>query len=87
VSDAHQDSGVGAQVVVTAPDDRVIGVGVLSSGRLQTGTNEAILTCEFTFAVNDVPDSERFYGVQVGGRQKHQFTRDRARKPLLVTVH
>lgn len=61
-SDIHK----GAQVTVTDPAGKVVGVGTLSAGTMKGhGVGRS---CLFNFAVGDVPTGLGFYGIEVAHR-------------------
>jgi hypothetical protein len=72
----YSDIKPGASVVVTNESGTTIAVGSLGPATATisgTGRNAVGDSCDFTFAIPDVPDA-KFYGVQVSHRGVVQFS-------------
>lgn len=73
----YSDIKPGASVVVTNETGTTIGVGVLDSATATIhgkGRNARAESCDFTFSVENVPVSAKFYGIEVSHRGVVQFT-------------
>ncbi|WP_307934785.1 hypothetical protein [Salinispora arenicola] len=78
----------GAQVVVTDSGGKTAGVGTLELGKVRADPElgEPFKVCEMPFEVTNVPDGERFYGVEVGRRGKVQFDDAQLNTTIRLTI-
>lgn len=67
--DGYSDIEGGASVSIRDAAGKTIGLGSLLKGK-SVGDN----TCAFFFTIKDVPDGEKFYGVEVTHRGVVQYT-------------
>ena len=66
-ADGYTDVSEGAQVTVKDGSGDTVGIGSLNPGVLSAKKGDLLITanCEFSFAVQDVPEGGRFYSVEV----------------------
>lgn len=70
----YSDIHPGAQVTVTDPAGKTLGVGQLDDGNDYGGG------CIFSFSVGGVPAGAKFYGIEVAHRGIVQFTEEAVRQ-------
>ena len=79
-TESYADLVSGAQVVVTDAAGKTIGLGRLDAGvRRERG-------CVFFFKVSGVPAGGEFYGVEVAGRGRVQYTAAQLTYPIRQTI-
>lgn len=73
---AYDDLVTGAPVVVTDNAGVTVGMGKLGDGdpELDPSDSTRAIACIFFFAVGDIPTGKGFYGIEVGGHGRVQFT-------------
>jgi hypothetical protein len=81
MSGGYSDINAGAQVVVTGAAGQT-----LALGHLQPGAYSDAPYCRFPFTVPQVPAGESFYAVEVTHRGKVQYTEERLRRPIDLTL-
>lgn len=72
-SSGYDDLASGANVVIHDADGKKVALGLLMPGKLQDDGS-----CEFSFEVEDVPDSGDLYAVAIGHRDPYDFKQSEA---------
>lgn len=75
------DIQAGAQIVITDGAGKTLAIGHLSEGGRVAPT-----VCAYRFVIDDVPDGEDFYAIEVAHRGKVQYSRADLDKPIRLTV-
>lgn len=76
VQDKFPDITGGSPITVTGADGTVVALGALGAGRAgETVIEDVAVTCAFAMSVGEVPEGDRFYGIEVARRGVVRFAR------------
>ena len=86
--EAFDDLTEGASVVVTDNATVTVGMGKLGPGEPALNPDDPgrAKSCTFPFTVNDVPAGKGFYGIEVAGHGRVQFTESQLASPVEVEL-
>ncbi len=77
--EGYDDISVGAPVTVTNESGTTIATARLSQGEIVDTYRASVITCEWSFAIEDVPDAE-FYDIEVSHRGTLTYSREEMEK-------
>lgn len=83
--DAAKFARQGADVTVRNSQDEIVALGRLNQGEVATGTDEFMVECRFSFALEDVPESD-FYTVEIGTLEPKRYTAGELQKGIRLTM-
>jgi hypothetical protein len=83
-ADGYSDITPGAQVAVTGPTGKTLGVGPLMTPMQVDAGGES--QCEFTFTVSGLPRGLSEYGITVSHRGTLDYTWAQVQQPVIMTL-
>ena len=82
-SGGYDDIDKGTSVVITDAAGKTIAIGELQEGRSIPNADDE---CAFFFTVKDVPDGQKFYGIEVSHRGNVKYTLKEMKKGPVLSL-